>query len=344
MEACEFLEILDGAYGISGNEDEVRGEIRNLFEKYCDSVSTDALGSVIGLKKGTDGSAPSVMIEAHMDELGLMVSSITDGGFLKFVTVGGFDPKVLPGTEVTVHGVEKLFGVIGAMPPHLVTDRSKASDIDDLCVDIGLSKAQAEEKVKVGDIISINTSYTKLCGDYAAARCIDDRGGLAAVLRVLDLLKDVKVKNDVYAVATVQEELGLRGARTSAALLQPDFAVAIDVTHGKSSGISEDAFECGKGTVITMGPNLDRKLTQKMIEIAQNNNIAIQKEACAGNTGTDAWEIQVSGRGIRTALLSIPLRYMHANYEVCNLKDIESTAQLIAMLIVGLKGGEDLCF
>ena len=344
MEAKEFLKILDAALGVSGNEHEVRSEIKNLFGKYCDSVSTDSLGSVIGLKKGTDSSAPSVMIEAHMDELGLMVSEITEGGFLKFVTIGGFDPKVLPGTEVTVHAEQKLFGVIGAMPPHLVTDRSKASDIDDLCVDIGLSKAQAEEKIKVGDIVTINTSYTKLCGDYVAARSIDDRGGLAAVLRALDLLKDTKIKNDIYAVATVQEELGLRGARTSAAKLQPDFAIAIDVTHGKSNGVLEEAFDCGKGTVITMGPNLDRKLTKKMIEIAQNNSIDIQKEACAGNTGTDSWEIQVSGRGIRTALLSIPLRYMHSNYEVCNLKDIESTAQLVAKVVSELKGGEDLCF
>lgn len=344
MNTSEYLKILDEPFGVSGNEKDIRRCVKNLFEKYCNNVYTDTLGNVIGVKKGTDKNAPSLMIEAHMDELGLMVSSITDEGSLKFVTVGGFDPKVFPGTEVTVWGKEKLFGVIGSKPPHLVTDRSKAQKSDELCVDIGFSKEETEKRVSVGDIITINTSYTQLSDSMVAARCIDDRGGLAIIMKVLELLSKFELENDIIAVATVQEELGLRGARTVATSIMPGCAIAIDVCHGTSPSVSDDAYDCGKGPVITIGPNLHRKMTKKIIEIANSSKTDIQLEVCGGDTGTDAWEIQVAGSGIPTALLSIPVRYMHSNYEVADTQDLEKAAQIIAEFACVLKGGDCLCW
>ena len=344
MNTSEYLKILDKPLGVSGYEKEIRECVVSLFKKFCTDVSTDVLGNVIGVKKGTNPNAPSIMLEAHMDELGLMVSSVTQEGSLKFVQIGGFDPKVLPGTEVTVHGKEKLFGVIGAMPPHLVTDRSKASKLDELCVDIGFDKKKAEEKVSIGDIITVNTSYTKLDGSIVAARCIDDRGGLAIIMRVLELISEFEIENDVIAVATVQEEVGLRGAKTAAATILPGCAIAIDVCHATSMGVSDDAYPCGKGPVITIGPNLHSKMTKKLLDIAYEENIDIQIEVCAGDTGTDAWEIQVAGCGVPTALLSVPLRYMHANYEVADTQDMEKAAQLITRFVRVLKGGECLCY
>ncbi len=344
MTTSEYLKILDERHGVSGAENDIRECVKELFSKLCTDVSVDALGNVIGIKKGTNPSAPSIMIEAHMDELGMMVSSVTDEGSLKFVPIGGFDPKVLPGTEVTVHGKEKLFGLIGAMPPHLVTDKKKATPLEDLCVDIGYPKEKTAQLVSVGDIITINTAFTQLDDDMVAARCIDDRGGLAIVLKVIEMLSSFEIENDVIAVATVQEEVGLRGAKTAAAGLLPGCAIAIDVCHAESPGVSDDAYPAGKGPVITMGPNLHSKMTRNLIDIANNDNIDIQLEACDGNTGTDAWEIQVAGCGIPTALLSIPVRYMHANYEVCSSADMESAARLIASFIISLKGGECLCW
>ncbi len=344
MKASEYLKILDGEFGVSGNESDIRKCITKLFSDFCEEVYTDTLGNVIGIKKGTNPSAPSLMIEGHMDELGFMVSDITDNGSIRFVPIGGFDPKILPGIEVTVWGKEKLFGVIGATPPHLLSGKSKVSKISDLCIDLGMSKEKAESLVSIGDIVTINTFFTPLMGDIVAARCIDDRGGVAIVLKALEILSTFKLENDIIAVATVQEEVGLRGAKTAAAHIKPGCAIAIDVCHGTSPGVSEDAFPCGKGPVITMGPNLHRKMTQKLIELAKRDGIDLQLEVCRGDTGTDAWEIQVSGAGVPTALLSVPLRYMHSNYEVCDTNDLESAAKLISSFAVQLKEGECLCW
>ncbi|MBE7034360.1 MAG: M42 family metallopeptidase [Ruminococcaceae bacterium] len=344
MTTSEYLEILDSKYGVSGNEKEIRTCVNELFSKYCDEVSVDTLGNVIGIKKGKNPSAPSLMIEGHMDELGLMVSDITEEGSLKFVPIGGFDPKVLPGTEVTIHGKEKLFGVIGAKPPHLISGDRKVPKTTELCVDTGLSKDDVSSIVRIGDIITFNTAYTKLDGDMVAARCIDDRGGIAIVLRVLELLSNFEIENDIIAVATVQEEVGLRGAKTAASHIQPGCAIAIDVCHGTSPGVSDEAFPCGKGPVLTMGPNLHSKMTRKLIEIAKRDNIDIQLEVCNGDTGTDAWEIQVAGMGIPTSLLSIPVRYMHANYEIADTSDMETAAKLIATFATTLKEGDCLCW
>lgn len=344
MKTSEYLKLLDEKYGVSGNEKDIRECVTELFSKLCDSVFVDALGNVIGTKKGTNPSSPSLMIEAHMDELGMMVSSITDEGSLKFVPIGGFDPKVLPGTDVTVHGKEKLFGVIGAMPPHLLTDKSKVTPLDELCVDIGFSKEKTETLVSIGDIITINTFYTQLDENIVAARCIDDRGGLAIILKVLEMLSSFEIENDIIAVATVQEEVGLRGAKTAAAGIMPDCAIAIDVCHAESPGVSDEAYPAGKGPVITIGPNLHSKMTRNIINIANRDNIDIQLEVCDGHSGTDAWEIQVAGNGIPTSLVSVPIRYMHANYEVCDTTDLESAARLIASFAVNLKGGDCLCW
>lgn len=345
MKICEYLKILDGEVGVSGSENPIRNCVKSLFSKFCDEVYTDTLGNVVGIKKGKKKNAPSLMIEGHMDELGLMVSEITKEGSLKFVPIGGFDPKILPGTEVTVWGKEKLFGVIGAKPPHLITERGKLPAISQLCVDVGFfSKEKVQSLVSVGDIITFNTFYTGLDGDMVAARCIDDRGGVAIVIKVLEMLSGYELDNDIIAVATVQEEVGLRGAKTAAAQIQPGCAIAIDVCHGISPGVSDDAFPCGKGPVITMGPNLHSRMTRRLIELAGIDNIDIQLEVCDGDTGTDAWEIQVAGAGVPTALLSIPVRYMHANYEVADCSDMEKAARLIATFATGLKGGECLCW
>ena len=344
MRASEYLKILDSEFGVSGHESQIRKCVSKLMSEFCDDVYTDTLGNVIGIKKGTDSSCPSIMIEGHMDELGFMVSNITEDGSIKFVPIGGFDPKIVTGTEVTVWGKEKLFGVIGATPPHLFSDGSKVLKLSDLCVDLGLSGEKAKELVSIGDIITINTFFTPLMGDFVAARCIDDRGGLAIVLKSLEILSAFELKNDIIAVATVQEEVGLRGAKTAAAHIKPGCAIAIDVCHGTSPGVSEDAFHCGKGPVITIGPNLHTKMTRKIIELAKRDGIDIQLEACHGDTGTDAWEIQVAGSGVPTALLSVPLRYMHTNYEVCDTNDLENAAKLIATFATQLKEGDCLCW
>lgn len=344
MDISEILRRLDEPVGVSGSEERVRAVVAELFGELGAETREDALGNIIGVLHCGRENAPTFMIEAHQDELGLMVSGITDEGSLRFLTVGGFDPKTLPGTEVTVHteGGE-LFGVIGALPPHLAGGEEKAPKIDDMAVDIGFDKRQAEERVKVGDIITLNTGFVPLGGSVVAARCIDDRGGLAVIVRALELAKNLRLECDVIAVATVQEELGLRGARTAAAQIQPDAAIAVDVCHGTSPGVGDNAFPLGKGVVVSVGPNLHPRLTRRLLDAAKENNLDVQIDVDSGDTGTDAWEIQVAGLGVPTALLSVPLRYMHANYEVGDTKDMETAARLIAAYLVEFKGGDELC-
>ncbi len=345
MKIEDILQRLDAPVGVSGNEEAVRAVVKELFAPYCTEIEEDVLGNVMGWYRCGIENAPVVMVEAHQDELGLMVSGITDEGSLLFCEVGGFDPKTLPGTEVTVHceGGD-YFGVIGAKPPHLVKDSGKALAVENMAVDIGFKKEQTEKIVRVGDIITLNTGYTKLAGSAFAGRCVDDRGGLAAVVRTLELVRNYKLSCDVVAVATVQEELGLRGARTAAARLVPDAAIAIDVCHGTSPGVSDNAFPLGKGPVVSVGPNLHPKLTRQLLDRAKEEGIDVQIDVDSGDTGTDAWEIQVAGAGVPTALLSVPLRYMHANYEVGDEKDIENTARLIAAWLLTFKGGDRLCY
>ncbi len=345
MKIDEILQKLDKPVGVSGNEEEIRAVIKELFSEYCDEVHEDVLGNVIARRTCGLEKAPSIMIEAHQDELGLMVSGITDEGSLLFVEIGGFDPKTLPGTEVTVHCESgNYFGVIGAIPPHLASNADKALSISNMTVDIGYNREQTEKIVQIGDIITLNTGYVKLGGSIAAARCIDDRGGLAALVRALEIASDFRLSCDIIAVAAVQEELGLRGAKTAAAKILPDAAIAVDVCHGASPGVSDNAFRLGNGTVVSVGPQLHRKLTRQLLDTAKECGIAVQLDVESGGTGTDAEEIYLAGNGIPTALLSIPLRYMHASYEVADLNDIENTARLLAAYILNFKGGEQLCF
>lgn len=330
MSTDEFLQILDKETGASGSEAAVGEAFAALLKKYCARVYKDKAGNVIGVLKEKE-NAPAVMLEAHMDEVALMVSGITNCGTLKFITLGGFDPKILPGTEVTVHGKTALTGVIGALPPHLKNDAEKSADIADMCIDAGFAdKKDAEENVNIGDVVTINTEYTRLLGNMRAARCIDDRGGLAVLLRAAELLFDCETDCTVYVVATVQEELGLRGACRAAYEIKPDYAISVDVGYGISHGVSTDSFDLGKGPIITVGPNTDGEFTQKIMRAASSTGISFQTEACGGSTGTNAWEIQVAAGGVKTALLSIPLRYMHSSFEVCSTDDTEATAQLIA--------------
>ena len=163
-------------------------------------------------------------------------------------------------------------------------------------------------------------------------------------MRVLEMLDSYELDNEIIAVAAVQEEVGLRGARVSAGYLQPSCAVSIDVCHGTSPGVSEDAYPCGKGPVVTIGPNINPKLSKKLLNISKENEIPVQLEVCEGDTGTDAWEIQIAGNGIPVGLISVPLRYMHGNYEVASCEDIENGAKLLAMFAANYKGGEFVCW
>ena len=327
-----FLKVLCSANGTSGDETDVANTAAKMLKKYM-NVEISPLGSVIGT---LGGSGVHILLDAHIDQIGLVVTSIDETGFLKVAKCGGADVRVLAASDVTVHGKEDIFGVVISTPPHLASkeDEGKVKGFDEIAIDIGLSKEEAEKIVSPGDRITFNGSFDELLGGRFASPCIDDRAGAAAILRALELLDGKKGNAKITVMFSTQEETGGSGAMTGAFSVQADEAIAVDVSFASAPNVSSEKYaSLGKGTMIGYAPSLDFEMSKKLKLLAEENEIPFQTEVMGGRTGTNCDEIQNSGRGCRTALLSIPIRNMHTAVEVCDEADIENTARLIAAYI-----------
>lgn len=334
------LKTITEAHAPSGHEGAVRDILRSEWADVVDEMETDGLGSLIGIKRA---SAPldtprRIMLAAHMDEIGLMVSDIVDG-FVYIHRISGVDNRIMLAQPVIVHGRKPLPGIVASVPPHLLTPdmRQKYPSFDELVIDLGLPAAEVEALVRIGDLITPDAQMIDLQGTRVAGKVMDDRACVAAVTTCLHELQNLRHAWDVYAVATVQEETGLFGAATSAYKIQPDVAIALDVTFAAQPGVDADtASEMGGGPSISLGPNFHTKLVDKIKEVARRNEIKFQDDVIPGASGTDAWSIQVAREGIPTALLSIPIRNMHSPVETIDLRDITRTGRLLAQFIASL--------
>jgi putative aminopeptidase FrvX len=335
--------------GPSGGEHAVAGLVWSLAQEYVSEVHVDPLGSVIARRSGAAEAPGRIMLAAHMDEIGLVVTKVNEG-FLHVARVGGVDPRSLLGQEVTVFpsgpGSERypdgLPGYIGSRPPHPLSgnERDRVIPLADLRVDLGLPAGFfGSGIVRVGDRVAMRGPYTELLDGRVATKSLDNRASVAAMLGALGYLAAIRHSWDVYAVATVQEEIGLRGATTSAFGVAPDLAIAIDVTFGETPGIgSHQTVEMDKGPAIDWGPNLHPGVVKRLREAADALEIPYVTEPVPGASGTDAWAVQVTREGIPTGLLCIPVRYMHSTVEMVVLADIDRTARLLAAFIGGLDG------
>lgn len=347
MDTLSLLKCLSTAVGVSGYERPVRALIKQEFEQYADEVRIDKLGNLIAVRWGEfseQQKAPRrrIMLAAHMDEIGLMVTGV-EKGFLRVAPVGGVDARLLLSQPVTVHGSANgehtLPGVVASVPPHLLSgqERDRVVPTEKLFVDVGLPPQQVEQQVRVGDLVSFRQQALELKGGLLTGKALDNRASVAAVVVGLELLSGMRHAWDVYAVATVQEEVGLKGALTSAFGVNPDIAIAIDVTWANQPGVSTDqTFPIGEGPTIGIGPNFNPMLREALVKTAKEQEIPYHIEPLPGSSGTDAWAIQTSRTGVPTALLSIPERYMHSPVEVVAVKDVERTGRLIAHFIAGL--------
>jgi len=336
----EFLIKLCNSRSVSGHESDVVQLIESAFSKYSDSIKVDNLGNVIILKKGKNNISNSkAMIAGHMDEIGLVVKSIEENGFIKFTNIGGIDPRTILSQEVTVHGTKDLFGVIVSKPPHLQeeSENEKALKMDELYIDLGYDNNTVKNYVNIGDIITINREIKELRGDRLAGKSLDDKAGIASMYECIKELSKIEHELDIYFVCTVQEEVGLRGATTSAYKINPDFGVAIDVGFASTPELpKKHTIDMGMGPGITIGGNIHPKLREKLVETAKEYNIPFQYEVAPGGIGTDANAMQITREGIPTLNLSIPLRYMHTSVEVVDMKDIKNTAKLLAFFIASI--------
>lgn len=344
MSLSENIKILSNATGVSGYEKDVCELTKTYFDKYCTSTYIDNLGNLVGIKSSGKKDAKKIMIEAHMDEIGLMVSNIDENGFIKFVAIGGIDSRTLLSNDVVIHGKKDVFGVIGAKPPHLQTteDMEKALSIDKLYIDCGYSKDEIEKYVELGDVITICNKTLTLVNDRISTKCQDDRTSVAVIIDVLKRLQNTKLDYDLYAVAATQEEVGCRGSKTVTYGINPDAAIVIDVCHGDTLDASKDTYNLGDGVVVTKGPNIHPVLCDKFIQTLDTEGIKYSIDIEGGNTGTDAWSVQISRNGVPTVLLSIPLRYMHTSIETSDLDDIAATSDAIYSFLTSINGKEDI--
>jgi endoglucanase len=335
-ESLEFLKTLVTTPSPSGFEEEIQAVCKNYVTSYVDDVFKDVHGNQYAVRN-PDGKL-RVMLAGHVDEIALMVNDIDENGFLGFVAIGGIDPSVLDGQRIVVHGAKgPVPGVVGRTAIHLTEkeERGKPLKLHQLWADIGAKdQKDAEKVVSIGDPITIDVGFVALRDNKVVARAFDDRIGAFVVLEAMRLIAKRKIKCAVFCVTTVQEEIGLRGATTSAYGCNPHAGLAVDVDHATDYPFV-DARRFGKeringGPAIARGPNINPIVNRQLIDVAKKHKIPYQASAAPRATGTDANAMQLSRQGVATGLIGIPNRYMHSPVELLSLTDAEHAAKLIA--------------
>ena len=342
-----FLQQLVETPSPSGYEHDVQKLVRARIRPWCDSVRTDVMGNVFGVRN-PEGK-PRIMLAGHCDQIGFIVNYITDDGFLHVDPIGGVDPVVATSQRVSImtrHGI--VPGVVGRKAIHLMDedDRKKVPKMHDLYVDLGVSKKEeALELVAFGDAGVFVQPYIELANERAVSMAFDNKMGTWIVTEVLRLLHGQPFDACVVGVSTVQEEIGLRGATTSAFSSEADVGIALDVAHGTDTpGIEKKKagdFRVGGGPIVARGANINPRVFEFMVATAEAEGIPVQVSSAARGTGTDANVMQLSRGGMATGLLSVPLRYMHTPNELLALEDLENTARLLAAFCARLQQGHD---
>lgn len=337
----ELLRRLSDVPGVSGYEHEAQRIVREELGKYADDMWTDRLGNLIAVKRrtspGTDGPARRLLYAAHIDEIGFMVSHVDDRGFLRFRRIGGFDPRTLPSQRVTIHATKNesatIEGVIAPQPPWLRRDEdlSRVLPIDELFIDTGLSGDQVNAMVNIGDIVNLTKRFEVLNENIVTGRNFDDRVGVYCLIEAFKRIERTSV--DVFAVSTVQEEVGTRGIPTAAHAIEADIGVAIDGALPADIPFAkphQEQCRMGGGTGIYVMDNRtigDPELLNALYATCEDNGIPYQRQL---GGGTDASVVQRSGLGAKATTIGAPTRYMHSTVQMCDLRDVEATIALLA--------------
>lgn len=331
MELFDTLERLCTQGGPSGYESAVAETARVLLEPLMDEVKLDRLGNVIGLRRCGKPGAKKLLIDAHLDEIGLMVTGIEEG-FLQFTAIGGVDPRILPAREIAILTDPPRFGVVACLPPHILSkaDREKAVKMEELRVDVGMTQEEAEKAIPLGTPMVYREGCFRLAGDQVCGKSLDDRSCFTILLRTAELLRDADLDVDLYIMGSTREEVSGTGAIVGTNAVNPDYCVAVDVTFAATPDTKDCQCELHKGPAIGVGPNMTRWMTEDMVERAKALDIPYQLEVMEGNTGTNGWGMQICNEGIPTSIVSLPLKYMHTPIEVVSLEDMERTARLLA--------------
>lgn len=334
MNSKQLLMSLSQAVGVSGREDSVVAlaaqQLRELGE-----VSISPLGDLICTIRKPEPGQKHFMLDAHVDEIGMIVTWITEEGFLKVSPVGGFDRSLLLASQVAVHTNEgDLPGIICSIPPHLQSGERKNPTFEEIYIDIGYEKQEAQSRVQPGDMVTFVTPTREMHGGFITGKAIDNRSSCTAVIRAAQLLQDVDKPYGLSVTLTTREEVGGMGARTAAYTVAPTHAVTVDVGFGFTPDCKrEQCGEFGKGPIIAFGPLLDGEVSRTLVQAAKEQGIPWQTEAMGGGTGTNADSILIARGGVKTGVVSIPQGYMHTPVEKILVEDIEATARLLAAYV-----------
>lgn len=330
-ELTQMLRELCEIPSVSGTEGGAKSHLLALAEPFFDEVREDRLGNFIFIKKSQRTNAPRLMLDAHLDEVGMMVSEIHEGGFLSVVAVGGLDTRVLGATEVTIHGKREIYGIITSTPPHILEKGEKSvPQMTELYIDTGYSKKELEELVRVGDTVDFRAKLTEIANNRVIGKSLDDKACVCALLTVAMLCESSRLMYDLYVTVSAQEETGKAFARFAALDIQPDIAIVTDVNFASGEGIREgDSIEVGKGASIDISAITDIMLTRRVMALLDAQKIPYQRICEPSRTSTNADAISKTGKGARTLVMSIPLASMHTPCELVCLDDIVSMARIL---------------
>lgn len=321
---------LTSPIGVSGEEEDAARGALELLKEYAPEAGIDHSGNVTGIIRSGCENAKTLMLDAHIDQIGFIVTQIDGDGFLKVGACGGPDLRIMLAQSVTVHGTEDIRGVVCTLPPHVSSDRTKVPEAGELAIDIGMTKEQAEKLIFPGDRVTVDQPFRKLSENIVSSPSIDDRSGVCAILLALDMLRGRKLKYDLAVCFSAQEETGERGVKPASFRLAPDEAIAVDVSFGRTpDSAAHETAELGSGVMIGVSAALDRGMSQSLKMTAEKAGIPYTIEVMPSSTGTNADSISTSRGGVKCCTLSIPIRYMHTPIETVKLSDIVSTARLI---------------
>ncbi len=341
MDYEQILSRLCAAGAPSGFEGPAAAAAAELLRPLMDEVTLDRMGSVTGVRRSGRPDAKKLLLDAHLDEIGFIITGHEDG-FLRLAALGGVDPRMLPDRELTVLADPPLTGVVTCLPPHIQSreEMDKSIPLKELYVDVGLAQEEAERRVPAGTPAVYRTGCAPLGEKLLCGKALDDRACFAVLLGAAELLRGKSLDVDLYLVGSTQEETHGTGAVTASYGIIPDLCVAVDVTHGDSPDASKnETFPLGKGPVIGVGPVCARWMSERLKTKAKELELAVQTEVMAGRTGTNGDGLQVSREGVATAVLSVPLRYMHTPVETVCRGDLEDAARLLAAFVEDI-GGE----
>lgn len=343
MDLKELITSLGGLYSVSGAEAAGAQGVGKILGDLFDEHRTDAVGNHMFIKRCGRKNAPKILVDAHFDEIGMLVTDITEEGFVRMTNVGGVDTRILPGAKLLIYGKKIVEGIVCTMPTKLLGgDPDALPEIGQLYVDTGYSAHELKKMISIGSPIGFMPTYTNLLGGRLAGKAFDDKACGACAVHGVSAVKPEDMAGDVYFLFSAGEETSMMGAMTGGTAIMPDYAMVIDVTHAATPETGDRPLASfGSGAVLEYAPMVNRTMTNMLKKLVEQKEIPFTCAATGGSTGTNANRIWMTGDGVPTVLVSLPIKNMHSSTEVLDLRDAQAVADVVSAFICDKQIAED---